>query len=180
MKQRSSLDLAAQVAQTARVMDARLRRTIPPQWASALDVIVPPRPKASVDLHTWNLERVDAMRKFEHMHNDVLHWSVGDNTVRDRARRYALAMDDLISGHPFALGKYEKLDIVVRYCDRIGVDWPEAGTIEGIVARACKERWWRRALRKKVARTVEHAGIKLGVVHRLYGCILYTSDAADE
>ncbi|MEJ2800903.1 replication endonuclease [Comamonadaceae bacterium PP-2] len=176
MKQRSSLDLAAQVAQTARVMDARLRRTIPPQWASALDVIVPPRPKASVDLHTWNLERVDAMRKFEHMHDDVLHWSVGDNTVRDRARRYALAMDDLISGHPFALGKYEKLDIVVRYCDRIGVDWPEAGTIEGIVARACKERWWRRALRKKVARTVEHAGIKLGVVHRLYGG--YASDEA--
>jgi len=47
-------------------------------------------------------------------------------------------------------------------------------SVAGAVARMCDELWWRRALRKSVARQVEGRAIKLGLVHRHAG--LYASD----
>ena len=58
----------------------------------------------------------------------------------------------------------------------IGVDRPAAKTPEGLIGRAVSEQWWRRALRRKVGRVVEHAAIKLAVVHKRNGG--YASAAA--
>jgi len=47
-------------------------------------------------------------------------------------------------------------------------------SVAGAVERMCDERWWRRALRKSIARQVEGRAIKLGLVHRFAG--IYASD----
>ncbi len=160
-------------------MDARLRREIPPQWGPAFDIIMPLKPAVKAigaDWMSWNIARVDAMRDFEHAHKDILHWSVGDSEVCKRARRCADTVDDLINGHSMPMTLQERLDTVLDFCERLGVDAPIAKGTEGVIARAIAEQWWRRALRRKVARTVEHAAIKLGVVHHKNGG--YASDEA--
>ncbi|MDN4591235.1 replication protein A [Xenophilus aerolatus] len=179
MRQRSNLPMAQHVAQVARLMDARLRGTVPPQWVPALDIIMPPKPTVRAvggDWLSWNLARVDAMRDFEHAHKDILHWAVDDHEVCARAKRCADTVDDLLNGHSMPMSRQDRLDTVLDYCERIGVEVPNALTSDGLVARAVTEQWWRRALRRKVARTVEHAAIKLGVVHHRNGG--YASDEA--
>lgn len=179
MRQRSSLAAADHVALVARSMDARLRAAVPPQWVPALDIIMPRKPVAKAvqgEWTSWHLSRVDAMRAFEHEHHDILHWSVDDGEVCSRARRCANTVDDMLNGHPLPMGLQDRLDVVLDYCERIGVDAPTAETPEGLIARALSEQWWRRALRRKVARTVEHAAIKLAVVHHRNGG--YASDEA--
>ncbi|MNK68393.1 Bacteriophage replication protein GPA [compost metagenome] len=179
MRLRSSLPNDQHVAKVARRMDARLRKELPSQWVPAFDVIMPLKPSVKAmgaDWVSWNLGRVDAMRAFEHEHQDILHWTVGDGEVCARARRCANALDDMLNGHSLPMSKQDRLDIVLDYCERIGVEKPVATTPEGLIARAVNEQWWRRALRKKVARTVEHAAIKLGVVHHKNGG--YASDEA--
>ncbi|KAF1021861.1 MAG: hypothetical protein GAK30_01550 [Paracidovorax wautersii] len=176
---RTNLPLHQQVAQTARMMDARLRRELPTQWVPALDIIMPRRPVAKAigaEWDSWNLARVDAMRAFEHAHKDVMQWTVGDGTLCDRARACANTLDDMLSGHSLPMSKQERLDTVLDYCERLGVEPPIADLAEGVIARAVTERWWRRALRKKAARISEHAAIKLAVVHRKNGG--YASDEA--
>lgn len=179
MRQRSNLPMAQHVAHVARQMEANLRGTVPPQWAPAIDIIMPPKPTVRAvggDWLSWNLARVDAMRAFEHAHKDILHWAVDDHEVCARAKRCADTVDDLLNGHSLPMTRQDRLDTVLDYCERIGVEVPKALTTDGLIARAVTETWWRRALRRKVARTVEHAAIKLGVVHRRNGG--YASDQA--
>jgi Bacteriophage replication gene A protein (GPA) len=179
MRRRSSLPHDQHVAQVARMMDARMRGELPPQWVPAFDIIMPLKPIVDAvggDWLSWNLSRVDAMRAFEHEHKDILHWAVGDSEVCARARRCARALDDMLNGHSLPMSMQDKLDTVLDYCERLGVDAPVAKTTEGVIARGIAEQWWRRALRRKVARTVEHAAIKLGVVHHKNGG--YASDEA--
>lgn len=57
--------------------------------------------------------------------------------------------------------------LAVEYiCEKWDVDVPEAETddLHEIINRVVDLRWWRRQLRKVVARRVEHAAIKLGIV----------------
>ncbi len=179
MRRRSSLPMAQHVAQVARSMDARMRSELPAQWVPAFDIIMPLKPSVAAigaDWISWNLARVDAMRAFEHAHKDILHWAVGDAEVCARARRCARTVDDLLNGHPLPMSTQDKLDTVLDYCERLGVDRPGAKTTEGLIGRAVSEQWWRRALRRKVARIVEHAAIKLAVVHHRNGG--YASDDA--
>lgn len=160
-------------------MDARMRRELPPQWAPAFDIIMPLKPTVraiGAEWMSWNIERVDAMRAFEHAHKDILHWSVDDSEVCARARRCANTLDDMLDGHSLPMSKQDRLDTVLDYCERLGVDAPNAASTEGVIARALTEQWWRRTLRRKVARTVEHAAIKLAVVHHKNGG--YASDEA--
>ena len=179
MRRRSNLPHDQHVARVAREMDARMRGELPPQWEPAFDIIMPLKPTVRAvggDWLSWNLARVDAMRAFEHEHKDILHWAVGDSEVCARARRCARALDDMLNGHPLPMNLQDKLDTVLDYCERLGVDRPNSKTPEGLIARAITEQWWRRALRRKVARTVEHAAIKLAVVHHRNGG--YASDEA--
>lgn len=58
-----------------------------------------------------------------------------------------------------------------------GLEPPTIGrslTLDGAIRRLCDERWWRRGLRRTLARAVEHEAIKLGLVSRRRG--LYVSD----
>lgn len=179
MRQRSNVPVHQHVARVAARTEASLRGKVPPAWRTALDVLMPLKPSVRAigsDWISWNIERIDAMRAFEHAHHDVLHWAVGDTEVCERARRCANAVDDMLNGHAIAMTLQERLDTVLDYCERLAVEPPDAKTTEGVLARAVNDQWWRRALRKKVARLVEHAAIKLAVVHHKNGG--YASDDA--
>jgi len=116
-----------------------MRGELPPQWVPAFDIIMPLKPTVRTvggDWLSWNLERVDAMRAFEHEHKDILHWSIGDSEVCARAGRCACALDDMLNGHPLPMSRQDKLDTVLDYCERLDVDRPNAKTPEGVIARA--------------------------------------------
>ncbi|WP_431274248.1 replication endonuclease [Variovorax ureilyticus] len=175
----TTLSSDQQIRWVARRMEARLRREMPQQWGTAIDIVMPKKPVASAigaEWSRWDIERVDAMRAFEWEHHDILHWAVDDGEVCARARRCAGTVDDMLNGHALPMSRQDRLDVVLDYCDRVGVDKPVAQTPEGLIARALNEQWWRRALRRKVARTVELAAIKLAVVHHKNGG--YASDEA--
>jgi hypothetical protein len=57
-----------------------------------------------------------------------------------------------------------------------GVQPPDAKTLQGLVARMACERWWTRALRRGLLRTMEAHAIRLGFVHRR--AALYASHEA--
>ena len=72
-------------------------------------------------------------------------------------------------------GESEVQGILGRYARRHRVEMPGAKTLSGRLARMLDAAWWRRALRKHF-RTVEHAQIKAGCVHKRAG--LYVSNEA--
>lgn len=55
---------------------------------------------------------------------------------------------------------------IAALCRARGVEPPKAKTLRGLVGRVTDEAWWRRALRRHVARTVERGAIRIGMVHR--------------
>ena len=178
-RKKTPLSPEAQARWAARTIEARLRSEVPPSWGAALDIIMPRKPLATAvgwAWSSWDRERVDAMLDFEWAHKDILHWSVDDGEVCARARRCASTVEELLDGHHLPMTKQERLDTVLDFCARLEVEHPNGETVDGVINRAMSEQWWRRALRKKVARTVEHAAIKLAVVHRKNGG--YASDEA--
>lgn len=60
-------------------------------------------------------------------------------------------------------GLRESLEQLTR---RRGVEPPQDATLAGLIARLTDALWWRRALRRSVARAVEREAISLGMVHR--------------
>jgi hypothetical protein len=74
-----------------------------------------------------------------------------------------------------AAGEPDVQGILGRYARRHRVEMPGAATLSGRLVRMLDAAWWRRALRKRF-RTVEHAQIKAGCVHKSAG--LYVSNEA--
>lgn len=70
------------------------------------------------------------------------------------------------------------LQAMEAVAQRYGIEPPDAGNVTetGRRARLLCEKWWRRAVRRYVARRVEAVAINLGMVHRYAG--LYASDEA--
>lgn len=62
------------------------------------------------------------------------------------------------------------------YCKEFGAVAPEKVKLAGLVARMTDAAWWRRQVRRSIARKVEEHAIGLGFVHRRAG--LYASDDA--
>ena len=179
----------------ANTVAATLRATLPEQWAAKIDILavhpdsVPFWRRAGV----WR-ERLDA---FKTRHGAAVAWSLSDSEVCEKARDIAASVGDLLglwaqagaacgvgavpawgAGHavPRDLSEVQRLDIVRAACDAVGVAYPVAITAAGAIARGQSETWWRRVLRKQVARIVEHGAIVLGVVNRRDGA--YASNNA--
>lgn len=158
----------------ANAMEARLLERVPAQWRPRLELLRQDGGRQAGQSHyvSW----IDRMRAFEDRHGEVLQWAVSDSTVCARARAIADDIKELMSAWPVGLDEAERIGVLRSVCGRIDVDLPSGKTPAGIISRGCSEHWWRAALRKKVARVVEHAAIKLGVVHRKNGG--YASDEA--
>lgn len=78
----------------------------------------------------------------------------------------------------FIADSTQGLPFCLRLAARVGVEAPdvEEKGVAGTVARLCDSLWWRRALRRFVARKVETHAISLGFVHSRAG--KYASDEA--
>lgn len=67
------------------------------------------------------------------------------------------------------------LNAMLQICARVGVNCPaDKHTTRGKTARLVDDLWWRRGIRTAVNRSVEHAAIRLGLVHRKAG--IYASN----
>ena len=160
----------------ARISEAALLRAVPKQWAAgvrAMKTIDRAEPLWMRD-GMWR-ERLEAFRL---QHGDALAWALWDSEICERAKAIALHVDELLTLWPEPLIEVERLDVVRMVCQSVGVPEPVAITGAGAVARGVSAVWWRRVLRKKVARVVEHGAIRLGVVNRYAGG--YASDYAVE
>ena len=174
---------------------AVLKATVPAQWARHIDLL-----GARVSgLANWEQpaawrERIAAFRA---AHGDALQLAMGDSEICTRAKAIAANVGDFLKPAPVdvgaddvramsaglrvdvtygALSEADQLDVVLMVCMALEVDPPKSLTGAGAVARALDHVWWRRVLRKKVARVVEHGAIKLGVVSKTEGG--YASDDA--
>ena len=151
----------------ARAVVASLKKSMPSEWGRAVEILAVSPEGVPVWLRApeW-LARVEAFKK---LHGEALAWAIGDAEICDRARDYAQWVEQLIELKGEACCDAERVDKVCALCDVVGVDHPKALTAAGAVARVCSDVWWRRVLRKKVARVVEHGAIKLGIVNRRDG-----------
>lgn len=190
-------DWAAEARLEARILQSAMVKTMPVEWGGAIRSI-------AAHVHAepvWRrssawLERLQAFKK---IHGDALSWALSDADICQRSKDIAARVGDLmhlwpvdfsaadiaaaragelVTVLPALLGEADQLDIVRIVCDSLGVDAPVAITAAGAVARGLSDAWWRRVLRKKVARVVEHGSIKLGIVNRVEGA--YASSNAVE
>ena len=145
----------------------RLKKSVPAQWARGVEALAQHAPGVPYWMRggDWRA-RLEAFRS---AHGQALAWYMGDAEICDRARAIADSVGDLLALWPEPLSEAQRLDAVLSICDVIGVDAPAAITAAGAVNRGLCHVWWRRVLRKKVARLVEHGAIKLGLVNRTVG-----------
>lgn len=160
------------VRQLIREAKTRINKVIPSTWRAVVNDI------GATNWGSWlaNDEALRRMTEFEKENAGALGWNLSDDEICKKAIRCAdetteLLTDILPSGarRAVVLTETEKLEAVLLMCKLVGVDTPEALTVAGAIARGCSEAWWRRRIRKKVARVVEHGAIKLGLVNRYRG-----------
>ena len=171
---RVTVDWGSRDGLEARILQAALCKSVPAQWLAgvkALAVVDSSEP-LWMRAGSW-LER---LRDFQVKHGDALAWSLSDSEICTRAVEFAAYIEDLMTLWPEPLTEPEKIEVVLMVCRSVGVPEPVAITGAGVIARGVSAQWWRRVLRVKVARVVEHGAIKLGVVNRHAGG--YASDDA--
>lgn len=160
---------------------ARIDKAVPRGWRDAVDVAI-----ADNRALPWWDRDADTLRRlgeFETKHGAAVDWNLGDYEICEKAKKIAEICVDMTSGISSSgapmviqLTEIERLERVFLLCKTVGIDSPESLTIAGAIARGCSDIWWRRALRKKVARVIEHGAIKLGLVTKWRGG--YASDGA--
>lgn len=189
-------DWHADEMHAARTENAALLRGVPRQWAGAIAKLKPSGlyGRDGVWLGGVAYRWRDKIAEFAAAHGQALAWDLDDGEICTRARDVAARVDDMLTlwasvSRPEVasfvgplrpsdapMSEAEKLDLIAAVCDGLGVDYPSAITGAGAINRAVSEHWWRRVLRRKVARVVEAGAVKLGVVNSRDGG--YCSDAA--
>lgn len=103
---------------------------------------------------------------YEDRYGDALRLNIGDGEICTWAAKLADDVEEL-ENRCIAMGGglRERLTLVRGIVHLIGVD--EGKPIEGepAIARAKCARWWRRRLRRHIARVVEGGAISMGLVH---------------
>ena len=159
----------------------RLHDAVPKPWQSVVGDAV----KNDTRLSWWERD-VDTLRRlidFEKAHGGAFEWDLDDAQICEKALKISEHVAELTTDidangslKAVKLTDSQRLDAVRLVCKLLGVDCPVFETVAGTVARACSVTWWRRCLRKKVARVIEHGAIKLGLVTKWRGG--YASDGA--
>lgn len=157
----------------ARRLVAQLRRSLPGGWSGAVELLS----TVPGDVPVWmrSGDWVRRLEAFREKHADAGEWAACDVDAKSKQLAdWADQLIDLKNGFPG--GDAERADKVIAICGVVGVDCPAALTAVGAVNRLLDPIWWRRVLRRKVARVVEAGAIKLGLVNRRDGG--YCSDTA--
>jgi hypothetical protein len=160
----------------------RIAKAVPRSWRDAVDVAI----VADKTIFHWWDRDVDTLRRlgeFEIAHGAAIDWNLDDYQICEKAKKIAEICVDMTSGiapngapYSVKLTEIERFERVLMLCKVSGVEPPESLTMAGAVARGCSDTWWRRAIRKKVSRVIEHGAIKLGLVTKWRGG--YASDGA--
>ena len=169
--------------QRGRVLAASLAAALPEQWAGRVAVL---RDEVERDerLPVWRKSGawVERLQEFKATHGAARLWNLSDAEVCEMAREVSGKCAEWFEGNQLQGGGWltvsepEALEILRIVCETMGVDMPVGMLAAGVLARARSDVWWRRSLRKRVARVVEHGAIRLGVVNRNAGA--YASDGA--
>lgn len=145
---------------------AALVNALPGEWAPHVAILRVPAASDPV----WRREAlwIERLEAFRAAHGDALHWRMSDDAICRRAEDCARWVADLLALFP-GRPEVERLDKVAHLCGVVGVEAPRAITAAGAIERAQAPQWWRRTLRRTVARVVEGGAIKIGVVNRRDG-----------
>ena len=157
----------------ARSLVAGLKKSLPGAWSGAVELLalLPANTPVWMRSGDW----VRALESFKEKHADAGEWAAVDVDVKAKElAEWSAQLIDLKDGFP--MGDAARVDKVIAICGVVGVDCPAAITAVGAVNRLLDHVWWRRVLRRKVARVVEAGAIKLGLVNRNDGG--YASDTA--
>lgn len=162
----------------------RIIESAPPEWQGAIRarfLKMAPLPPAGVALDSdayarWYLGQpseseqawmeLQALADYEDRYGDALRLNMGDSEICAWAAKLAEDVTELenrciVMGG----GLCERLDLVRGIVRLIGVDEGKPIDGEPAIARAKCPRWWRRRLRRHVARVVEAGAISMGLVH---------------
>ena len=150
-----------------------LVRSLPEQWKTGITSMQPVKQTSPSmgSFYTYAAARgwLEKLQDFAAKHGDALRWNMSDGDIIKKSREIARDVNDFLTIWPEALSEAQKLDVVIMMCQSVGVPEPVSVTAAGAIERGISDVWWRRCLRKKIARVVEHGAIKLGIVSRNIG-----------
>ena len=157
----------------AKRLEYELIKCLPKQWVTGIKAMRPakshhPAIGSFYPRHVsgaW-LEKLQA---FADLHGDAYRWNMSDDDICIKAKELAAYVADFVTMWTEPLTESQRLDAVIMVCRSVGVPEPVSITVAGAIERGLSDVWWRRCLRKKIARVVEHGAIKLGVVTRSSG-----------
>ena len=149
----------------ARRLVTDLRKALPGAWSGAVEILS----VSPADTPIWmrSGDWVRRLEAFKKAHAEAGDWAQID--IDKKSKELAAWSDDLLDLKGPHATDTDKVDKVRIICDLIGVDTPDAITATGAANRIIDPIWWRRVLRRKVARIVEAGAIKLGLVNRRDG-----------
>lgn len=101
--------------------------------------------------------------------------SASDGEICDYARERANEVRSMLMATTATTAK-DMMCLLAGYCAEFGAQVPGKVPLAGLCARMTDAGWWRRQVRRSMARKVEKHAIGLGMVHRRAG--LYASDGA--
>ncbi len=109
------------------------------------------------------------------MSGSALELSASDAAICEHAVTRANEVRSMLMAMP-ATSAAGMLATLVGYCKAFGARVPDGALLQGLCARMTNAAWWRRQIRRDMARKVEANAIGLGFVHRK--AALYVSDEA--
>ena len=160
----------------ARSLELQLIKSLPAQWVTGIKGLANIRINNPFDHLMYPANWLEKLKAFSALHGDAFRWNMSDGDICKKAKEIAAYVRDFVTMWPEPLSEPRKLDAVRMVCRSVGVDAPVSITAAGAIERGMSDVWWRRVLRKKIARVVEHGAIKLGVVTRSGGA--YASNDA--
>ncbi|QKV52368.1 replication endonuclease [Comamonas antarctica] len=111
-----------------------------------------------------------AIEEFDENYGQAARWNMSDDEIRAMAKRLAAEADEL---DDYAIGKglplSERVDAIRLLVRMVGLQEEKPIVGEPAIKRAQDAAWWRRGLRKHVARVVEAGAVRLGIVNRRAG-----------
>lgn len=155
-----------------------LVRALPQAWSEHMRVTGLGRVDGA-ELPEWAAcyDALCAIHEFSQDHGQAASWNLSDYEICAMAKRLAGEVEELDTGLQ-ALGTDMpgRVDAVRLMLRMLGVQEAKPLVGEPDIARAKDSGWWRRMLRRHVARVVETGYVRLGIVNRSQGG--YASDHA--
>jgi hypothetical protein len=152
-----------------RALDA-LRRSVPTKWRTALDAAGLGQIESDGPEWLNAYDALQAVEKFDADFGQASRWELDDAQICGMAKRLAYEVGTLDAcALREGLNLQERVDSIYMLIRAVGVreHGPLAG--EAGIKRTLEAAWWRRVLRRHVARVVEAGEIRLGLVNRRDG-----------